>query len=124
MAQYKVNLDESEIPKHWYNIMADMPTLPDPPLHPGTGKPAGPDDFAAIFPMNIIEQEMSSEREIEIPAEVRDLYRMYRPTPLYRAERLEKALGTPAKMYYKYEGASPAGSHKLNSAIAQVYYNK
>lgn len=124
MAQYKVNLDESEIPKHWYNIMADMPTLPDPPLHPGTGKPAGPDDFAAIFPMNIIEQEMSPEREIEIPAEVRDLYRMYRPTPLYRAERLEKALGTPAKMYYKYEGASPAGSHKLNSAIAQVYYNR
>lgn len=124
MAQYRINLDETEIPKHWYNIMADMPGLPDPPLHPGTGQPAGPDDFAAIFPMNVIEQEMSPEREIKIPDEVRDLYRMYRPTPLFRAERLEKALGTPAKMYYKYEGASPAGSHKLNSAIAQVYYNK
>ncbi len=124
MADYRVQLDESDIPRHWYNIMADMPNLPQPPLHPGTGQPAGPDDFAAIFPMNIIEQEMTPEREVEIPEPVRDLYRMYRPTPLYRAERLEKALGTPAKIYYKYEGASPAGSHKLNSAIAQAHYNK
>jgi tryptophan synthase beta chain len=124
MADYKINLNESDIPTHWYNITADMPNPMSPPLHPGTGQPAGPDDFAAIFPMNIIEQEMTPEREVKIPDEVRDLYRMYRPTPLFRAERLEKALGTPAKIYYKYEGASPAGSHKLNSAIAQVYYNK
>jgi tryptophan synthase beta chain len=125
MTEYtKIPLDEQEMPTSWYNIVADMPNPPKPYLHPETGEPVTPDQMSAIFPMNIIEQEMSPEREIAIPGEVLDLYKLYRPTPLIRARRLEKALGTPAKIFYKYEGASPAGSHKLNTAIAQVYYNK
>jgi len=120
----KIMLTEQEIPTHWYNVMADMPNPIAPPLHPGTGQPAGPDDFKAIFPMALIEQEMTAERWIEIPEEVRELYKIWRPTPMYRAYQLEKALDTPARIYYKYEGTSPAGSHKLNTAIPQVYYNK
>lgn len=116
-------LDESQIPTHWYNIVADFPTPPPPPLHPGTREPLGPDDLAAIFPMGLIMQEASAERWIEIPAPVRELYRLWRPSPLRRALRLEKALGTTARIYYKYEGASPVGSHKTNSAVAQAYYN-
>lgn len=124
MAQTKILLDERDIPKQWYNIVADMPNPPAPPLHPATGQPVGPDDLAPIFPMSIIEQEVSQERWIDIPEEVLDIYRLWRPAPLYRAHRLEKALGTPAKIYYKYEGVSPAGSHKPNTAVAQAYYNK
>ena len=121
--QTKILLDESEMPTHWYNIMPDMPSPPAPPLGPD-GKPVSPDALAAIFPPAIIEQEMSGERWIEIPDEVRDVLRLWRPSPLFRAHRLEKHLGTPAKIYYKYEGVSPAGSHKPNSAIPQAYYNK
>lgn len=124
MTEKKILLSESEIPTHWYNVMADMPNPIQPPIHPGTGRPAGPEDFAAIFPMELIKQEMSRERWIEIPDEVRELYKIWRPTPMVRATQLEKLLGTPAHIYYKYEGASPAGSHKLNTAIPQVYYNK
>lgn len=124
MTEKKILLSESEIPTHWYNVMADMPNPIQPPIHPGTGQPAGPEDFAAIFPMELIKQEMSGERWIEIPDEVRELYKIWRPTPMVRAIQLEKLLGTPAHIYYKYEGASPAGSHKLNTAIPQVYYNK
>lgn len=120
----KTLLEEKEIPHQWYNIQADMPNRPGPPLNPATGKPAGPEDLTAIFPMALIEQEMSTERWIDIPEEVWDIYRLWRPTPLYRAWRLEKALDTPAKIYYKYEGVSPAGSHKPNTAVAQAYYNK
>ncbi len=120
----KYLLDEKDIPTHWYNIMADLPVPLAPPLHPGTGKPIGPEDLAPLFPMELIKQEVSTERKIEIPDEVRDIYRQWRPTPLYRARRLEKALDTPAKIYYKYEGVSPAGSHKPNTAIPQAYYNK
>jgi len=119
----KVVLDESQIPTHWYNIVADLPVPPPPPLHPATREPLTPDDLSAIFPMGLIAQEASSERWIEIPEPVRDIYKLWRPSPLYRARRLEKALGTPARIYYKYEGVSPVGSHKLNSAVAQVYYN-
>ncbi len=119
----KVVLDESRIPTHWYNIVADLPTPPPPPLHPGTREPLTPADLSAIFPMGLIEQEASAERWIEIPAPVREVYKLWRPSPLYRAHRLEKALGTPARIYYKYEGVSPVGSHKLNSAVAQVYFN-
>jgi tryptophan synthase beta chain len=121
---YKVTLSEDQIPTHWYNIVADFPTPPAPPLHPGTGQPLVPDDLLALFPMGLIEQEASTERWIEIPAEVRDIYRVWRPTPLYRAHRLEKALDTTARIYYKYEGASPVGSHKANSSIPQAYFNK
>ncbi|HPU85150.1 MAG TPA: TrpB-like pyridoxal phosphate-dependent enzyme [Candidatus Latescibacteria bacterium] len=124
MEEVKIYLSEAEMPRRWYNIVADMPNKPAPPRHPATGEPVPPEAFSAIFPMNIIEQEISAEREIAIPEEVLSFYRMYRPTPLIRAFRFEKALKTPAKIFYKYEGASPAGSHKLNSAIAQVYYNK
>lgn len=124
MSETKILLSEQEIPTHWYNIMADMPTVPKPPLNPQTLKPAGPEDLSPIFPMELIKQEVSPERWIEIPEEVRELYKMWRPSPLVRALRLEKALGTPAKIFYKYEGASPAGSHKLNTAIPQAYYNK
>lgn len=124
MKETKVVLSEREIPKQWYNIMADMPNLPKPPLHPGTLKPAGPDDLSPIFPMALIEQEVSTERWINIPEEVLDIYALWRPSPLYRAHRLEKALGTPAKIYYKYEGVSPAGSHKPNTSVPQAYYNK
>ncbi len=122
MSQTKFLLDEKDIPAHWYNVVADMPNPPAPPLGPD-GKPIGPEALAAIFPMNIIEQEVSGERWIPIPEPVREAYRLYRPSPLFRAHRLEAALGTPAKIYYKYEGVSPAGSHKVNSSIPQAYYN-
>ncbi len=120
----KFVLDEDRIPTAWYNIVADLPAPPPPILHPGTGKPVGPADFAPLFPMAIIGQEVSAERQIEIPGPVREAYRLYRPSPLYRAHRLEKALDTPAHIYYKYEGVSPGGSHKPNTAIAQAFYNK
>ncbi|MEK6252523.1 MAG: TrpB-like pyridoxal phosphate-dependent enzyme [Actinomycetota bacterium] len=120
----KYLLGESEIPTHWVNLLPDLPGEPLPPLNPGTGEPAGPDDLTPIFPMGLIEQEVSAEPEIEIPDEVREIYRLWRPTPLYRARRLERALDTPAHIYYKYEGVSPAGSHKPNTAIAQAYYNR
>jgi tryptophan synthase beta chain len=124
METIQYNLPVNRIPQAWYNIVADLPTPPAPPLHPGTLKPLGPEDLAPIFPMNLIEQEVSTEREIEIPGEVRQIYAQWRPAPLMRARRLEKALDTPAKIYYKYEGGSPAGSHKLNTALAQAWYNK
>ncbi len=124
MQRIKINLDESEIPRHWYNIQADMPNPLHPPLNPATGKPVSPDDLAPIFPMNLIEQEMSSERWVKIPDEVLEKYLLWRPSPLMRAHSFEKALGTPAKIYFKNEGVSPAGSHKPNSAIPQAYYNK
>jgi len=120
----KIFLPESEMPRQWYNIMADMPTPMEPPLHPGTGQPVGPDDLAPIFPMNLIEQEVSTERWIDIPEGILEKYVIWRPTPLYRAYDLERYLDTPAKIYYKNEGVSPAGSHKPNTAIAQAYYNK
>jgi tryptophan synthase beta chain len=123
MQQTKILLDENDIPKKWYNILPDMPTPLSPPLNPGTKEPISPKDLLAIFPMELIKQEVSQERFIQIPDEVRDIYRMWRPTPLYRAHHLEAALKTPAKIYYKYEGVSPAGSHKPNTAIAQAYYN-
>jgi len=122
MSQVKIFLDESEIPSHWYNVVADLPNPPAPPLD-SDGKPIGPGALAAIFPDAIIEQEVSRERWIPIPEPVREIYRSWRPTPLYRAMRLEKALGSPARIYYKYEGVSPAGSHKPNTAVAQAYYN-
>jgi tryptophan synthase beta chain len=122
--QRKFTLDEREIPTHYYNIQADLPTPLEPPLHPGTKQPIGPQDLAPLFPMALIAQEVSTERFIEIPDEVRAAYAAFRPTPLYRAVELEKALDTPAQIYYKYEGVSPAGSHKLNTALAQAYYNK
>lgn len=122
--QTKVVLDESQMPTHWYNIVADLPTPPPPHLHPGTQQPLTPQDLAPLFPAGLIEQEASTERWIEIPEEIHDLYRLWRPSPFYRARRLEQALGTTAKIYYKYEGASPVGSHKTNSAVAQAYYNK
>jgi len=120
----KILLSEDQIPKQWYNIIPDMPGPLAPVINPQTLKPISPEDMLAIFPMSLIEQEMSPNRWIDIPDEVRDIYRLWRPSPLYRAHRLEKALGTPAKIYYKYEGVSPAGSHKPNSAIPQAYYNK
>ncbi len=120
----KFLLDEKDIPSKWYNIQADLKTPAPPVLHPGTKQPIGPQDLAPLFPMELIKQEVSRERWIPIPDEVRDVYRLWRPSPLYRARRLEKALGTPARIYYKYEGVSPAGSHKPNTAIAQAYYNK
>jgi tryptophan synthase beta chain len=119
----KYTLSDSQIPTHWYNIAADLPTPMAPPLHPGTGQPVGPDDLAPIFPMALIAQEVSAERMIEIPAAVRDVLAMWRPTPLYRAEALEAALGTDCRIFYKYEGTSPAGSHKPNTAIPQAWYN-
>ena len=119
----KYLLPEEQIPKSWYNLMADLPSPPPPPLHPGTLQPLGPDDLAPLFPMALIMQEVSAEREIEIPGPVREIYKQWRPSPLFRARRLEKALGTPAKIYYKYEGGSPAGSHKPNTAVAQAFYN-
>jgi tryptophan synthase beta chain len=120
----KYVLDETRIPKHWYNIVADLPRAPEPVLHPGTLKPVGPADLEPLFPMALILQEVSAEREIPIPAPVRDVYRQWRPSPLCRARRLERALDTPAKIYYKYEGVSPAGSHKPNTAVAQAFYNR
>ncbi|MCP3866646.1 MAG: TrpB-like pyridoxal phosphate-dependent enzyme [Gammaproteobacteria bacterium] len=119
----KILLKESEMPTHWYNVMADMPTPPTPPLGPD-GQPVGPEALSAIFPDELIKQEMSTERWIPIPEEVRDILRLWRPSPLYRAHRLEQALKTPAKIYYKNEAVSPAGSHKPNTAVAQAYYNK
>lgn len=124
MQDTKIILSERDMPRQWYNIMADIPNLPKPPLHPATKKPAGPDDLSAIFPMSLIEQEVTMERWIDIPDEVLDRYTLWRPSPLYRAKRLEDALRTPARIYYKYEGVSPAGSHKPNTAVPQAYYNK
>jgi len=124
MDTIQFNLPQSRIPQAWYNILADLPKPMAPALHPGTHKPIGPDDLAPLFPMGLILQEVSTEREIEIPGEVRQMYAQWRPSPLFRARRLEKALDTPARIYYKYEGVSPAGSHKLNTAIPQAYYNK
>src|SRR6516162_8341466 len=122
--QHKVVLEESEMPTTWYNVVPDLPSPPPPALHPGTLEPAGPDDFAPLFPMDLILQEVSMDRFIEIPGAILDVYRQWRPTPLFRAHRLERALDTPARMYYKYEGVSPAGSHKPNTAVAQAFYNK
>ena len=120
----KYVLDEDHIPRAWYNIAADLPEPPPPVLNPGTGQPIGPGDLAPLFPMEVIKQVVSTDREIEIPQPVRDAYRLYRPSPLYRARRLEKALDTPAHIYYKYEGGSPSGSHKPNTALAQAFYAK
>ena len=120
----KFLLDESSLPAHWYNITADLPAPPPPVLHPGTLQPIGPDDLAPLFPMSLILQEVSTAREVDIPGGVIDVYRQWRPTPLFRARRLERALRTPARIYYKYEGVSPAGSHKPNTAVAQAFYNK
>jgi tryptophan synthase beta chain len=120
----KYLLDETRMPTAWYNIVADLPRPPAPALHPGTRQPIGPVDLEPLFPMELILQEVSAEREIEIPRPVREIYRQWRPSPLFRARRLEQALGTPAKIYYKYEGVSPAGSHKPNTAVAQAFYNQ
>ena len=119
----KILLDESEIPTHWYNVVADMPNPPAPPLGPD-GNPVGPEALSAIFPASLIEQEVSAQRWIPIPDAVRSTLAMWRPSPLFRAHRLEALLGTPARIYYKYEGVSPAGSHKLNTAVAQAHYNR
>src|SRR2546425_12320693 len=116
--------EERDPPRRWYNIQADLKTPAPAVLHPGTGQPIGPQDLAPLFPMALIQQEVSRERWIAIPDEIRDVYRLWRPSPLYRARRLERVLDTPARIYYKYEGVSPAGSHKTNTAVAQVYYNK
>ena len=120
---HKYLLDESEMPTRWYNIIPDLPAPPPPPLHPATHEPVGPEALAPLFPMSLIEQEVTGERYVDIPGEVLDVYKLWRPSPLYRAHRLEKALGTPAKIYYKYEGVSPAGSHKPNTAVPQAFYN-
>jgi tryptophan synthase beta chain len=120
----KYMLAEERMPTVWYNLMADLPSPPPPPLHPGTKQPIGPDDLAPLFPEALIMQEVSAEREIEIPKSVREIYRQWRPSPLFRARKLEKLLDTPAKIYYKYEGVSPAGSHKPNTAVAQAFYNR
>ena len=121
--QHKFTLEESEMPTAWYNIVPDLPSPPPPALHPGTLQPAGPEDFAPLFPMDLILQEVSTDSYIDIPGGVLDVYRQWRPSPLFRAHRLEAALGTPARIYYKYEGVSPAGSHKPNTAVPQAYYN-
>ena len=121
--RHKVVLDEDQMPTAWYNIVPDLPSPPPPALHPGTREPAGPEDFAPLFPMDLIMQEVSTERYIDIPGAVLDVYRQWRPSPMFRAHRLEKALGTTARIYYKYEGVSPAGSHKPNTAVPQAYYN-
>ncbi len=120
----RILLNENEMPRQWYNIVADMPNKPLPPLNPATRTPIGPEALAAVFPMELIKQEVSAERYVDIPEEVLDLYRSYRPSPMYRAVDLEKALGTKSKIYYKYEGGNYSGSHKANTAIAQAYYNK
>ena len=124
MESTKILLDESEIPQAWYNIQADLPEPMPPALHPGTREPIGPEDLAPLFPAALIEQEVSQERWIEIPDEVRSVYALWRPSPLYRARRVEKALKTPARIYYKWEGVSPSGSHKPNTAVAQAFYNR
>jgi len=123
MTQNRYTLSERDIPKSWYNVIPDLPAPLPPPLHPGTGRPAGPEDLAAIFPMQLIEQEVTAAPTVPIPEPVLDVLRMWRPTPLYRAHRLEKALATPARIFFKYEGVSPAGSHKTNTSVAQAYYN-
>jgi tryptophan synthase beta chain len=122
--QTKYLLEESQMPRFWYNIQADLPQPAPAVLHPGTLQPVGPDDLAPLFPMSLIMQEVTMEREVEIPEPVRDVFRLWRPAPMFRAHRLEKALGTPARIYYKYEGVSPAGSHKPNTAVPQAFYNK
>jgi tryptophan synthase beta chain len=122
-AATKILLSESEMPRRWYNLVADLPAPPPPVLHPGTRQPVGPDDLRPLFPMALIEQEVTAERYVDIPDEVLDVYRLWRPSPLYRARRLERTLGTPARIYYKYEGVSPAGSHKPNTAVPQAFYN-
>ncbi len=122
--QHKYVLSEDQMPTTWYNLIADLPAPPPPPLHPGRMDPVGPDDLAPLFPMDLIMQEVTGERYVEIPGGVLDVYRQWRPSPLFRAHRLEKALGTPARIYYKYEGVSPAGSHKPNTSVPQAYYNK
>jgi tryptophan synthase beta chain len=122
--QHKYLLDESEMPTRWYNVVPDLPSPPPPPLHPATHEPVGPDDLAPLFPMDLILQEVTQESYVDIPDEVQDVYRLWRPSPLFRAHRLERALGTPARIYYKYEGVSPAGSHKPNTAVPQAFYNK
>ncbi|HET7173593.1 MAG TPA: TrpB-like pyridoxal phosphate-dependent enzyme [Nocardioidaceae bacterium] len=122
-ATRKITLTEDEIPTRWYNVLHDLPTPPPPVLHPGTGQPVGPDDLAPLFPMDLIRQEVATDQYVEIPGEVIDVYRLWRPSPLYRARNLERALGTPARIYYKYEGVSPAGSHKPNTAVPQAFYN-
>src|SRR2546430_15654073 len=122
--QVKYLLDESEMPRQWYNVIPDLPSPPPPPLHPGTGQRVGPDDLAPLFPMALIGQEVSEDPEIAIPDEVLELYSLWRPTPLYRARRLEAALGTRSRIFYNYEGVSPPGSHKPNTAVAQAFYNK
>jgi tryptophan synthase beta chain len=119
----KIILPESEMPTHWYNIVPDLPTPPPPVLHPGTHQPVGPDDLAPLFPMDLILQEVTTERFVEIPEEVLEVYRMWRPSPLYRAHGMEKLIGGPARIYYKYEGVSPVGSHKPNTAVPQAFYN-
>src|SRR5262245_11972071 len=124
METIKYVLEEERIPRARYNLLADLPSPPPPPLHPGTLQPIGPDDLGPLVPQAIIAQEVSGAREIEIPEPVRQIYRQWRPSPLYRARRLEQALDTPARIYYKYEGVSPAGSHKPNTAVAQAFYNK
>jgi tryptophan synthase beta chain len=121
--QHKYLLDESEMPTSWYNIIPDLPAPPPPPLHPATGQPIGPEDLAPLFPMALIMQEVTGDRYVDIPGEVLDVYRLWRPSPLFRARRLERALDTPAKIYYKYEGVSPVGSHKPNTAVPQAFYN-
>ncbi|MFL6081194.1 MAG: TrpB-like pyridoxal phosphate-dependent enzyme [Ornithinibacter sp.] len=121
--QHKFLLDESEMPTRWYNVIPDLPSPPPPPLHPATHQPVGPEDLAPLFPMDLIRQEVTQDSYVDIPDEVLDVYRLWRPSPLYRAHRLEKALGTPAHLYYKYEGVSPAGSHKPNTAVPQAFYN-
>ncbi len=124
MSTVKYVLTEEDMPRYWYNILADLPFPLPPVIHPATGRPVGPDDLAPLFPGALIAQEVTTEREVEIPEPVREVYRLWRPTPLFRARRLEKALGTPARIYYKYEGVSPAGSHKPNTAVAQAFYNR
>src|SRR5664280_1849537 len=119
----KILLDESELPTAWYNVVPDLPAPPPPPLHPATRQPVGPADLAPLFPSALIAQEVTGERYVDIPGAVLDVYRLWRPSPLYRAHRLEQSLGTPARIYYKYEGVSPAGSHKPNTAVPQAYYN-
>jgi tryptophan synthase beta chain len=121
--QHKITLDESEMPTRWYNLIPDLPSPPPPPLHPGTLQPVGPEDLAPLFPMDLILQEVTQDSYVDIPEEVLDIYRLWRPSPLFRAHRLEQALGTPAHIYYKYEGGSPAGSHKPNTAVPQAFYN-
>ena len=120
----KYILEESKLPKAWYNINADMPVPPEPVLHPHTLEPVTPDFLSVLFPMSLIMQEMSPEAQIEIPEPIREVYKLWRPTPMFRARRLEKALDTPAHIYYKYEGVSPVGSHKPNTAVPQAFYNK